>query len=324
MEKIKRELERELERIRFIESIEKQAVEVEQFALEWMRKQRCLFCGCKLSNLEVERVPYLGYVIHIFPCPRCDSNLLKLYSKDGKFLSVISNSKGRLVYKICWEVGRHDRTGCPIPTSRDYKEKKEGRGRPKKHDLREVDRLIMEFLDASSRLKHGFTTRRIWEHVNFWNKKQIPKPMILSRLKDLELRGHLDSHKWRYGKTWVWYWKRTHYMFSPHHYYDAHVRKSEDDKFPDEELLPYRFRKPYYVDEKGREISIPPYYWDNSTLSRLSPEEILGSMRDYFKRIDLKSKRGQRKLRKIREQIRLKLYGKLTPFVKDLVEEIFG
>lgn len=228
--------------------------QIEIHVLDSLRSKKCVFCGVKLHEANVERIQYLKYLIHRFKCSKCKNTLLKLYSSlgvlvperpgeglryapKGEILGMVGNArKYKPQYKILWELNytaKVDVNGSPIPTSRDYPEHETGA--PRKYDRREADSQIWCFLStADTKTKFGYDTKAVLEQVNFAFRRSYSKRFLLNRLRDMEIRGLVVCQRRSYGRTWKLFWNRTSSGFLPHRTFSY----PHQDKFTDAELFP--------------------------------------------------------------------------------------
>lgn len=146
-------------------------------------------------------------------------------------------------YKILWYInegmghplGKPSNLGCPIPTSKDYGERRETRGRPQKYDYKRIDSLIWKVIKKSFYTKHGFDTQRVCKYVNELVKKKFPRATILKRLNDMELRGLVARHGYKTGNTWKWFWTQPNTHVLPHNFFQVPIR----EQFKDRDLFPF-------------------------------------------------------------------------------------
>lgn len=188
--------------------------EVSKKLIKYLEWARCWGCG-RRNPVEVNESEYkvgrkVYHLIYV-TCSRCKNIRIKF---------VRYRFKGRYVWASWvhhYDKGLQNKCGIscfrfsnPIASSRDYKEPKETRGRPRHYDPRQIDHALMQLLGSlilSTHVrwgkKYGLDTMRVTEHLNhLFPELKVSRAYVLRRLTDLEIRG-LARKQRRLGK---WFW----------------------------------------------------------------------------------------------------------------------
>jgi hypothetical protein len=195
---------------------------------EYFSFEKCIWCWQPLGSVDFSEVPYLDFLVHYFVCVYCKTPLLKVYSKDGKFVSYVDSqrntfmvSRERQILKKCYAYHLfgnmlelypfpdkyNGADGCPLPTSKDYEETVKQR----KYDYKAVDRILWKGLNDIECAERGLKSDVLRSYLNYFLRAKCSTGMILDRLNDIEIRGRVHKFNYLVGGTWKNFWVKSQF-----------------------------------------------------------------------------------------------------------------
>lgn len=216
------------------------------------------------------------------------------------------------------------------------------RGRPKKYDYDQIDRDILKFLSPvkTKDMRLGYPTRRVWEYINKFYRRNYSRATVFARLMSLEERGLIE----RRDRDHRYYWKGLRVGFlelSGDVEYE--VKKKVEDKLPRGKRLNFiispeykkvvaeykkksKFRRSEFerlgfdplsiLDELQDELK----YFEVWDIVRWSPQEYFDAYKEMLLRpetLEERKRTCERELEKLESG--LKPWGKAKPFIKEII-----